>query len=684
MTLHLPRSSRDYSSAAILARLRERRRPRPRPKGPGLIVGRRSDGSLLVIPDSVRGETSMVLTAPSGFGKSFLLYWLACQEIARRRGVLILDPHGSLCDMLLNFACCHGVPPERLLVIQPLLPGYTTRLNPLEAIGNRGSGTALATQTLIRTCGDTSFQTTPRLGRYLRAGCLALECSRLPLSLLPWLLGLSDSAAAFRARLIPHIQDAYCRHVWEEFQGLSKRDQLEHLESSANRVSPFLATEAIRRLVTFPSGNVDWRAVMDAGGICLVNLGNLRGEMLSDQEKQLCGILVLHGLLSAGLRRQPNVSRPFTVIIDELGCFVTPDLASALDQLRKFRISFILAHQRRDQIEQVSRDVWSSVATNCQVKAAFGGLCREDAEYMAKEIYTGEIALEETKYETRAISFRPVTTWQEIVSQSEGGGSSWSVSSGQTSGSSAGTNVLYASDGIWAHTPTGWTHTEAFQEAQSQGESWGESRSWGTTRTSVPVTAFEEFEQPPARTFYSLEEQWERRVAQLKTLPKRTVALKLPGYPVELVRTLDVVERIVPPEVLADYLDRVCRASPYVVPVSMADEEFNRQLSSHELLVDEVSEAPPTQRLPATLDRQRERQGKVALPAADPVAALHQLVRDLDPSDPAARNEVFRSLACLAVNARKPLIKHVAVRLSTSESAIRAAMKQAVRAKGKK
>ena len=68
--------------------------------------------------------------------------------------------------------------------------------------------------------------------------------------------------------------------------------------------------------------------------------------------------------------------------------FVSPDITKMLDQVRKFGLFLIMAHQRFGQIDE---DVIDAVLTNCKLKAVFGGLRYESAQLMAQELFIGSL-----------------------------------------------------------------------------------------------------------------------------------------------------------------------------------------------------------------------------------------------------------------------------------------------------
>lgn len=607
---------RPREHAAALLALRPVPPARPVFTAPGLLVGHCADGTPLVIPDEVRQSTHIHLLGPSGFGKSFLLYSMICQDILAGRGVCVIDPHSELYFMLLNFLVQQGIDPARVVVVNPLLRDWTLKFNPLERIAAEdepGTGSSLACEAMIRVAGAQDFTETPQLGKLLQNAALVLEEAEEPLALLRQFCAVGPKGGRFRAQLLDKVTDPVVRDEWEDFNTLNRHDQLTAINSSANRVAPFLLDRRIRRMMTFSAGNVDWQRVMDEGKIVLCNLGSTGGRRLSTQARQLIGVLVMHGIAQAAERRRFG-SRPFCMYCDEFGQYVSEDFADALDGFRKWGVFLTLAHQRLYQVEKESKNVLDAITSGCRIKLVFGGLGREDAERMARELYTGEVTGDEVKHRTYTRSFRPILQWVDIVSHTVGGSSSAGGSSTRTSGSSSGETTsatstrggsmsqsvaatgfgpatVYTSQGIFWQSQSGVSSSSSFHEAVSESEAWGETDSWSESVTTAPVTVFEEFLQDPHVQFSPLEEEWEKRYAQLMNLPRRSVVVKLTGKRATIVPTLTIAERLATPAALRAYERRVCEACPHIVPSAEAEQEFLAKLQQYQLLL--VAAAEP-------------------------------------------------------------------------------------------
>src|SRR5438132_6521321 len=92
---------------------------------------------------------------------------------------------------------------------------------------------------------------------------------------------------------------------------------------------------------------------------------------------------------------------PYHLYLDEFQNFVSIDIADMLDQVRKFGLFTILAHQRFGHLDE---NITDAVLTNCRIKAVFGGLPTQSARLMAEELFIGDLDAKKIKaaiYQTK-------------------------------------------------------------------------------------------------------------------------------------------------------------------------------------------------------------------------------------------------------------------------------------------
>src|SRR5207244_3113188 len=84
-----------------------------------------------------------------------------------------------------------------------------------------------------------------------------------------------------------------------------------------------------------------------------------------------------------------------------------------LDQVRKFGLFMILAHQRFGQLDE---NLVDAALTNCGIKAVFGGLSVPNARRMAEELFIGELDPKRIKVAIYQTKFWPQYARDKVYS----------------------------------------------------------------------------------------------------------------------------------------------------------------------------------------------------------------------------------------------------------------------------
>src|SRR6185503_8074722 len=113
--------------------------------------------------------------------------------------------------------------------------------------------------------------------------------------------------------------------------------------------SPTLA-----RFMGVEGRSLNLQEIMDQGKILLVNLAP--SDHLSKESARVFGALLVNEFFECALRRprKPNGDNPtpYYLYMDEFQNFVSLDIAEMLDQVRKFGLFQVLAHQRFGQLDE--------------------------------------------------------------------------------------------------------------------------------------------------------------------------------------------------------------------------------------------------------------------------------------------------------------------------------------------
>lgn len=300
----------------------------------------------------------------TGTGKTTLLQNIAYQDMTdpARPGLCVLDPHGDFIDDLLV-----RVPKDRLDDLILFAPGDKDQierplgLNLLECDRTDPKQVYRVSSTVVDTLRKLfAYSWGPRMEDLLRHSILTLM-ETPDTTLLDLLLLLASPE--HREEYTADLTDPVLRHFWQvQFAAYDKRTRVEVVGSSLNKIGRFLANPLIRNVVAQGQSAFNMRSIMDEGKILLVNLS--KGDLGEDNSFLLGAVLVNLVLIAALQRREipPAARRPFHLIVDEFQSFATESFATLQSEARKYAIDVIVAHQYRDQLDDLNQGSTLNVA----------------------------------------------------------------------------------------------------------------------------------------------------------------------------------------------------------------------------------------------------------------------------------------------------------------------------------
>jgi hypothetical protein len=458
-------------------------------------------------------------------------------------GIVLIDPHGDLYHRLLAFCAWLSLQKPDLQLNRRVVPfdvAETQQIigfNPVARNARVMTYQVVALMESIRKCfGQSNFQETPRLARWLFNVAYALVSGNLTFIQAQHMVNPAPNA--LRAAITARIANPRIRAEWEFFETMKLDRREEKIESTLNRIKPFVEHEVIRPMLGQYSNTVDFPGILAERKILLVNLA--RQNVISEDNQHLLGTLLVNELITAAFARKPGERKECFVFIDEFSRFVTKDACEILDGGRKYGLHLILAHQHLNQLKEKDAEVYYSTLTNARTKIVFGGLNDEDVELISKELFTGEFDPDEVKDEIWHRGFEPVESTRTVR------GYSSSESSGESSGDVSHSSL--ASGQVWIPGSDLWSLPTLASTSRTSGSSASRSRghqsssSSGSTETTVPFYEFHEYKELTSRTFRSLEEQVYLKKAQLKRQPNQHAAVLLPGQPVQLIKVATLRE----------------------------------------------------------------------------------------------------------------------------------------------
>lgn len=291
----------------------------------------------------------MYVLGKTGTGKSTLLRTMAMDDIANGRGLALFDPHGDLAHDVLQ-----AVPESRRVDLVYLdTPKGSWTFNPLAGV-EQGQE-ALAVAELIEVFKKIwTDDWGPRLEHLLRNVLFTLlEVPGSTLADVHRLLTDQD----YRRELARGLRNAEVREYWlREFNWYSPAFRAVVTAPLQNKLGALLTDPRVHAIIAAPRSSVDLIGIMDQGKILLVNLS--RGQ-IGEGPAMMLGALLAARIGLTGLARADRPEsrrRDFILYLDEFQMFATRSLATMLAELRKYRVSLVLANQYLGQLDTAVRD----------------------------------------------------------------------------------------------------------------------------------------------------------------------------------------------------------------------------------------------------------------------------------------------------------------------------------------
>jgi hypothetical protein len=324
----------------------------------------------LTLSDKARALGSYII-GTTGTGKTSFLKSLILQDIAVGHGVCVLDPHGDLIEDIL---LC--IPPRRVndvILFDPADLEHPFGLNLFECNRNDPRERDRVTSTLMDTLYKLfSDSWGPRMEDLLRHSIQTLlyepETTFLDLLLL-----LTEPEIRPKLKQRACEEDLILRNFWEQQFHESYRDkntgkwknpdaQTDHVGSSLNKIGRFLVNPVIRHIIAQARSTINFREAMDSSKVILINLS--KGDIGADNSSFFGSVLVNQLLLAALSRRDMPLKerRPFYLFVDEYQNFATRTFPELQSEGRKFKIVTTVAHQYRQQLDELNMGSTLNVA----------------------------------------------------------------------------------------------------------------------------------------------------------------------------------------------------------------------------------------------------------------------------------------------------------------------------------
>ncbi len=520
-----------------------------------LEIGTTDQGDVLLMSEEER-KLHMHMIGTTGTGKTKFLERLIRQDIDKGQGVCVIDPTGNLYNNLVRWCETHYIQEERdIILIDPTENEWVSGFNPLSSGGGTSTEidldeiafvTAATRSAIQRAWGDSKKVPAPQLRRLLNLLLYTLLEHQLTIPEGQLLMN-PDPKSLVRSYLTKTLQNPTAINEWESVATIKPYEYESLFGSVRNRLFDFLLQPRLAAMVSQGKA-IDFRRAMDEGQVILINLST-GGKKIDPDIGKLIGAFVVNSIVLAARGRSDipeEERRPFYLYIDECHRYLNDDIAEILDELRQFRLHLILAHQNLLQIrEDGSERIAAAIMAQARTKVVFQCPEEDDADRMAKRIFRGDIDLEEPKH-----AFDKPTPTGEFHTK---------ILHGQSDGESIGspgqtiTHTAGADSGEISHSVTSNEGMQATSSVSTSHE------------TLVP-----EYAVMPT-TPYSLQEQYERKAANIATLRARHAIVKLPEEKACEITTPAVEEGYAGDERVKRFKQQAYERYDFIVPRVEAD-----------------------------------------------------------------------------------------------------------------
>jgi type IV secretory pathway TraG/TraD family ATPase VirD4 len=311
----------------------------------------------------------------TGTGKTTLLSNMFLTEVKRGVGGAYLDPQGDVFTHLL--AHCRELK-DRVVVFDPADREWPVGLNLLEVDEGMDRDLVCAQAIgIFRLLFGSSWG--PRMENILRnAILLLLENPGSTLVDIPKVLLDREE----RYEMLRRVTNPLVFSFWmREAEGMTQGEWSKSVQPVLNKVGRFVSNPIIRNIVGQRRCTVDFRKVLDEGGVILANLSKGR---IGGENTHLLGAILIARLWLAALSRydmDEKERKPFFLYVDEFQDFAFSGFLEMFSQARKYGLGLVVANQFLAQLDdEIRHAVFGNVATEIVFTIGAG-----DAKLMSQE-----------------------------------------------------------------------------------------------------------------------------------------------------------------------------------------------------------------------------------------------------------------------------------------------------------
>lgn len=309
----------------------------------------------------------LIVCGATGTGKSTLLKTLIASDVRSGHGVVLIDPHGDLfTDVLMELNLEPDIP---VWIADTAERDAPYSLNLMEAAGDRYRQNFVCNQ-LIRLLKRSLYKDVPEgfgpmFEAYFRNAFLLLSDGgggAYTISDMDRVFG----DARFRRDLLETCSNEHVIRFWRTIA--TKAGGEAGLENIApyivSKLTQFVGNPVISPIVCAQESTIDFNRILDAGGVCVVNLAK---GTVGTTEAEVLGGMFATSLFSAALARAGqarSTRRPMRVYLDEFQSYAGEVIAEMLAECRKYGLEMTLATQSLNRLRMMNGDLTQSVLGN--------------------------------------------------------------------------------------------------------------------------------------------------------------------------------------------------------------------------------------------------------------------------------------------------------------------------------
>jgi hypothetical protein len=545
-------------------------------RGNDLSIGRIAETNCsLQLPRDSRDKHLYVCGA-TGTGKSKFLEHLIWQDIQNwyksECGMLLIDPHGSLFDSLINRLTSKGPSCLPIIPIDLRQNDWVVSYNALRKreVGDCQVVVDSFVQAMAHVWGQAGTDQTPRFAKWASSILRTLYENEMTLLEAEYLIDYTAKDA--RRSLMRNLRDKASLQDWNLANELRPNEFEAQLGSTTNRLRRFLRNSRMRSIFGHSRVSLDLGKALEEGHIILVSAATA-GACVSKEDADLFATLLLSDLWTAASERgkMDNV-KPFYLYLDEFQRFVTPTIAENLDESRGFGLHVTMANQFPQQLLDQGdhgKRLFHSVMENANSKVVFRLHTEDNLKPLAQWLFRGAMNPDEIKHTleaTRVLGYEEVERISRTTGRSKSSGHSESTGTSKGSGSTLSYSDTWDDDIRRTDSDSSSEH-----EGSSTSEATTESSSETVGTSLIPVLG----KEVSHVQFRSLEEQLHKAMAVLFDQKKRECVARLVGMeaPVSIC-TPNVPDRPMKDEWVKAYSAELLERWDFALPADEAAKEL--------------------------------------------------------------------------------------------------------------